>query len=150
MTGSSLLLHLEALHENGMCLTLPSSTMTGFLDLTNYWLDALKKKETSPQMETTLLPSLLMLRGRTMLIQEDKVKGSSWDSKKEEKEDSSIATGLDIFLESVLTRRILQEMMTTITTTTRAMGIKGATGSTTKERGMLPLLEMEMVILPRS
>ena len=43
-TGSSHLLHLEALQENGMCSTPPSSTMTGFQDLMNYWLDALKKK----------------------------------------------------------------------------------------------------------
>ena len=41
-------------------------------------------------------------------------------------------------------------MMTTITTTTKAMEIKGTTSSTTKERAMLPLLEMEMVVLPRS
>jgi len=44
-----------------------------------------------------------------MLVQEIKVKGSSRDSKKEEKEDASIAsvTGFATALESVLTRRIL-------------------------------------------
>ena len=52
-------------------------------------------------------------------------------------------------LESVLTRWILRAMMTIITTS-KAMAIKGTTGSTTKERGMLSLLEMEMVVLPRS
>jgi len=30
------------------------------------------------------------------------------------------------------------------------MEIKGTTSSTTKERGMLPLCEMEMAFLPRS
>jgi len=40
--------------------------------------------------------------------------------------------------------------MTTITTTLREMAIKGTTSSTAKERGMLTLLEMEMVVLPRS
>jgi len=41
--------------------------------------------------------------------------------------------------------------MTTITTTTtKAMTIKGTTSSTTKERGILPLLDTEMVVLPRS
>ena len=101
-------------------------------------------------METIVPPFPLILRGIKMLAQKDKVKGSSRDSNKEEKEDTSIVAGLDILLESVLTKRILQEMMTTITTTTRAMAIKGTTGSTTKERGMLPLLKMEMVVLPRS
>ena len=83
-------------------------------------------------------------------VQEDKVKGLSYDSKKEEKEDASIVIGLATLLESVLTRRILQEMMTTITTTSRAMAIEGTTGSITKERGILLLLEMEVVVLPRS
>ena len=102
-------------------------------------------------MEMNLLFSPLMLRGITMLVQEDKVKDSSRDSKKEENEDASIITGLATSLESVLTRRILQEMMTTITTTTsRPMTIEGTTGSITKERGMLLLLEMEVVVLPRN
>ena len=101
-------------------------------------------------METILLPSPLILREGTILVQGIKDKGSSRDSKKEEKEDALILTGLATSLESVRTRNILQEMMTTITTTSREMAIKGTTGSTTKERGMLPLLEMEMVVLPRS
>ena len=93
-------------------------------------------------METILPPSPLILRRRTMLVQEIKVKGSSWDSKKEEKEDASIVIGLAIMLESVLTRRILQGMMTTTTTTiSKAMEIKGTIGSTTNEIGMLSLLE---------
>ena len=45
------------------------------------------------------LPSPLMLRGRIMLVQEDKVKGLSWDSKKEEKGDASIVTSLATSLE---------------------------------------------------
>jgi len=58
---------------------------------------------------------------------------------------------LAISLESVLTIRILQEMMTTITTTnSRVMAIKGTIGSITRERGMLLLLKMEVVSLPRS
>jgi len=44
VTKNSLLFHLEALQEIGMCSTLPFSTMTGFQDLMNYWPDALKKK----------------------------------------------------------------------------------------------------------
>ena len=101
-------------------------------------------------METILLPSSLMLRGRTMLVHDDKVKGTSRDSKKEEKEDASIATGLTTMLESVFTRRILQGMMTTTTITImKAMAIKRTRSSTTKERGILPLLDMEMVILPK-
>ena len=53
-------------------------------------------------------------------------------------------------LESVLIRRILHGMMTTtITTISKAMAIKGTTASTTMERGMLPLLDMEMVDLTK-
>lgn len=48
-------------------------------------------------------------------------------------------------LKRVLTRRMLQGMMTTTTTTTT----KAITSSTIKERGMLPLLDMEMVVLPK-
>lgn len=104
----------------------------------------------SPQMEIILPLSPLMLKGRTTLVQEDKVKGLSRDSKKEEKEDASITIGLTTMLESVLTKRILQGMTTTTTTpTSKAMAIKGTTSSTTKERGMLLLLDMEMVVLPK-
>ena len=86
-----------------------------------------------------------------MLVQGIKDKGSNQDTKKEEKEGASIVTSLATSLENVLTRRILQEMMTTITTTTsRAMAIEGTTNSITKGREMLLLLEMEVVVLPRS
>ena len=101
-------------------------------------------------MEEILPPFLLMLRGRIMLVQENTVKDSSKDSKKEEKEVATIATGLAIMLESFLTRRILQGMMTTTTTTTtKAMAIKGITGSMINERGMLALFKMEMGDLPK-
>jgi len=119
----------------------------------SYWLDALERRlglwiETSPQMEMNLLPSQLMQRGRIMLVQGNRVKDLRRDSKKEEKEDATIATCSTTMTVCVLTRRILQGMMTTTTTTiSKAMGIKGTTGSTTKEREMLPLLEMEMVDL---
>lgn len=80
-----------------------------------------------------------------MLVQENRVK----DSKEEEKGGATIATGLAIMIESVLTRMILQGMMTTTTTiTTKKVAIKGTTCSTIKEKGMLMLLEMEMVDLP--
>ena len=46
-----------------------------------------------------------MLKGRTMLVQRNKVKEDR-DSKKEEREDASIVTGLVTMLESVLIRRI--------------------------------------------
>lgn len=72
-----------------------------------------------------------------MLVQKEKVKGSSRDSKKEEKQGATIATGLAIMLDSVLTRRILHGMMTTKTTTTtisKEMEIKGTTSSIIKER----------------
>jgi len=89
-------------------------------------------------MEMNLLFFLLMQKERKTLVQRDKVKDSSRDSKKEEKEGATIATGLTIMLESVLIRRILQGMMTTtIKTTTKAMAIKGTIGSTIKEKGML-------------
>ena len=39
--------------------------------------------------------------------------------------------------------------MITTTTISKVITIKGTTGSTTKERGMLLLLEMEMVDLPK-
>ena len=101
-------------------------------------------------MEIILLLSPLMLRGRTMSVQGNKVKDLSRDTKNEEKEDATIATSLATMLESVLTRRILQGMMTTTTATIiEAMPIKGTTSSTIKERGMLSLLDMEMVDLPK-
>lgn len=55
-------------------------------------------------METILLPSPLILEEGTMLVQGIKDKGSSQDSKKEEKEVASIVTSLATSLESVLTR----------------------------------------------
>ena len=99
-------------------------------------------------MEMILLFSPLMLRGRTTLVQGNKVKDFSWDSKKEENESATIATDLATMLESVLTRRIIQGMMTTTTTTiTKKMAIKGT--KAIKKRGMHPLLDMEMVVLPK-
>jgi hypothetical protein len=102
-------------------------------------------------MEMCPLQSPLMLRGRIMLVQRNKVKASSRDSKKEEGEDASIVTGLATMLESVLIRRILLRMMTTITTVTisKAMLIDGTTSSKIKERGMLLLFDMKMVNLPK-
>ena len=104
-------------------------------------------------MEMNLLLSPLMQIERTMLVQRNEVKNSSRDSKKEENEGATIATGLATMLESVLTRRILHGMMTTTTTTittiSKAMEIKGTTCSTTKEREMLLLLDMVMVDLPK-
>jgi len=100
-------------------------------------------------MEMILLLSPLMLRGRTMLVQGNKVKDLNRDSRKEEKEDATIATSLATKLESVLRRRILQGMMTTkTTTTTKGMAVKG-TSSTIKERGVLPLLDVGMVDLAK-
>lgn len=80
-----------------------------------------------------------------MLVQENRVK----DSKKEEKEGATIVTSSATMVEIVLTRRILQGMTTTKTTISKAMKIKGTIGSTIKERGMLLLLDMEMVNLPK-
>ena len=94
-------------------------------------------------METILPSSPLILREGTMLVQGIKDKGSSWGSKKEGKEGDIIGRGLATLLESVLTRRILQEMTTTIATTSKAMEIKGTTGPIIKERGMITLLKME-------
>ena len=92
------------------------------------------------------LHSPLMLKGRTMLVQKNKVKEEK-DSKKEEREDVSTATGLATMLESVLIKGIHHEMMITTTTISREMEIKEITGSTTKEREMLHLHDMEMVNL---
>ena len=65
-----------------------------------------------------------------MLVQGDRVKDSSNDSKKEGKEGVTIVTGLATMLENFLTRRILQGMTTTKTTISKAMEIKGTIGST--------------------
>ena len=101
-------------------------------------------------MEMSPLHSPLMLRGRTTLVQRDKVKEDT-DSKKEERKDDSIVTVLATMLENVLIRRIHHGMMTATTTTTisRAMAIKGITSSTTKEKEMLLLHDMEMVDMPK-
>lgn len=64
----------------------------------------------------------------------------------EERVDASFVTGLATMLGSIIIKWIHLRMMTTTTTT-----ILGATtnkemaGSTTKENGMLALLNMEMV-----
>ena len=89
------------------------------------------------------------LKGRTMLVQRKKVKEGR-DSKKEEREDASIATGLATMLESVLIKGIHHEMMITTTTISREMEIKEITGSTIKEREILQLHDMEIVDLLRS
>ena len=62
---------------------------------------------------------------------------------KEGREDVTIVTSLVTMLESALIKGTLPEMMITTTrTTSGGMEIKGTTGS--KERGILPLIEMEM------
>jgi len=72
------------------------------------------------------------------------------DSKMEERVDASFVTCLATILGSVLIKWIHLEMMTTTTATiSEATTIKGMVGSTTKEKGMLPLLNMEMVDLPK-
>lgn len=55
-----------------------------------------------------------MLKGRRMLFQRIKVKGSTRDSKKEEMEYASFVTGSATMLESFLIRMIHHGMMTTI------------------------------------
>ena len=101
-------------------------------------------------METILLPSPLILEEGIMLVQGIKDKGSSRDSKMEERVDASIVTCLATMLGSVLIEGIHLGMMTTNTATIlEATEIKGMAGSTTKEKGMLPLLNMEMVDLPK-
>jgi len=68
----------------------------------------------------------------------------------EGREDASFATSSTTMLGSFLIEGIHLMMMTT--TTTKISGekiIKGMVDSTIKENGMLPLLNMEMVTLPR-
>ena len=66
------------------------------------------------------------------------------------RENDSFATSLATMLGSVLIEGIhLGIVITTITTISGATTIKGMEGSTTKEKGMLPLLNMEMVDLPK-
>ena len=68
----------------------------------------------------------------------------------EEREDVSIVKGLATILESVLIKGIHLRMMTTTTATiSGATTIKGMAGSTTKEKGMLSLLNLEMIDLPK-
>ena len=68
----------------------------------------------------------------------------------EGREDASFVTSLATILGSVVIEGIHLKMMTTTTTTiSGATTIKGMTNSTTKEKGMLPLLNMEMVDLPK-
>lgn len=66
------------------------------------------------------------------------------DSKMEERVDASFVTSLTTMLGNVLIKEIHIGMMTTTTAT-----IKGMIGSTTKEKGILLLLNMEMVDLPK-
>ena len=66
------------------------------------------------------------------------------------REDASSATSLATMLGSVLIEGIhLMMMTTTATTISGATTIKGMVGSTTKEKGILPLLNMEMVALSK-
>ena len=92
-------------------------------------------------MEVTLLPLPLMQRRGTMLVQE--IKTMEEQVPKKEKKDVTLVTGLVTMQESALIEGTLPDMMTT--TTSGGMEIKGTTGS--KERGRLPLIEMEMVML---
>ena len=98
-----------------------------------------------------LLHSLLMLKRRTMQVQRNNVKEDRV-SNMEGREEASFVTGLDIMIGSVLIEGIHFRTMTTTTTTTTILGatpIKGIADSTTKEKGMLSLLNMEMVDLPK-
>ena len=96
-----------------------------------------------------LLHSSLMLKGKTMQIQRSNVKGDR-DSKKEGRGDASFVTSLATLLGSVLIEGIHLEMMTTtVATISGETTIKGMGGSTTKGKGMLSLLNMEMVDLPK-
>ena len=96
-----------------------------------------------------LLHSPLMLKERTMQVQRSNVKEDR-DSKMEGREDASFVTGLTSMLGSVLIEGIHLGMMTTTTTTiSGATTIKGMAGSTIKEKGMLPLLNMEIVDRPK-
>jgi len=73
-------------------------------------------------------------------------------SKMEGREDASFVTGLVTMLGSVLIEGIHLMMMTTTTTTTTILGatiIKGMENSTTKEKGILPLLNIEMFDLSK-
>lgn len=68
----------------------------------------------------------------------------------EERVDASFVTGLDTMLGSVLIEWIHLGMVTTTTATILgATSIKGMASSTTKEKGMLPLLNLEMADLPK-
>ena len=97
-----------------------------------------------------LLHSPLMLKTRLMQVQTSNV-NEVRVSKMEGREDTSFATSLATMLGSVLIEGIHLMMMTTTTTKiSGATTIKGMADSTTKEKGMLPLLIKEMVALPRN
>ena len=90
------------------------------------------------RMEVTLLPSPLMQRRGIMLVREIKIM-EDWDSK-EGREHVTIVTRLVTMQESALIKGTLLGMMTT--TTPGGMAIKGTTSS--KEKGRLPLIVVEM------
>ena len=81
-----------------------------------------------------MLPSILVLRKRTMVVRGTKEE----QGPRERKANVTHVTRPATMLENALSRRILLMMM--ITTTTGGIEIKGTTGS--KERGSLPLVEM--------
>ena len=81
-----------------------------------------------------MLPSLLVLRRRTMMVRGTKEEHGP----KERKENVTHVARPTTMLDNSISRRILLIMMTT--KTTGGMTIKGKTGS--KGRGRLPLVEM--------
>ena len=81
-----------------------------------------------------MLPSLLILRRRTLVVQGAKEE----QGPKERRASVTLVIGQVTMLENALSRRILPMVMTT--TTTGGMAIKGTTSS--RERGRLPPAKM--------
>jgi len=96
-----------------------------------------------------LLHSPLILKERTMQVQRSNVK-EDCGSKMEGREYASFVTSLATMLGSYLIEGIHLGMLTTTTTTiSGATTIKGMADSITKEKGMLSLLNTEMVDFPK-
>ena len=94
-------------------------------------------------IEVTLLPSLLM-QIRTMVPRE--IKTMVERGPKEGREDVTLVTSLVTMQENAQIKGTLPDIITTTTIkTSEGMEIKGTTSS--KERGRLPLIEMEMEIV---
>ena len=91
-------------------------------------------------MEVTLLPSPLMQKRGTMLVREIKIMEERVP--KEETEDVTLVTNLVTMQESAPIKGTLPKMMTTTTTITSGGVIKETISS--KERGRLPLIKIEM------